>query len=72
MRTSEIIMLMPPALRTFSASSPDADGDGLKALAAQEGIQQAALPGVVIHDQDARPFWAVLARFGSHRFKFQG
>ena len=72
MRTSEIIMLMPPARRVSRACSPDATVHGLEALAAQEGIQQAALPGVVIDDQDARPFCAVLARFGSHRFSSCG
>ena len=32
------------------------DRHGVEALAAQEGIQQAALPGIVIDDQDARAF----------------
>ena len=31
-------------------------GDGIKALAAQERIQQAALAGVIVHDEDARRF----------------
>jgi len=32
------------------------DRHGLEALAPQERIQQAALPGIVIDDQDAGPF----------------
>ena len=39
--------------------------DGFKALGAQEGIEQAALARIVIHDQDARRFdMIVFARLG--------
>ena len=49
-----------------SARSPEATGDGFEALAAQKRIQQAALPGVVIHDQDARCFAMVRVMLGGH------
>ena len=59
-------MLNSPARRISSACSPEAAGDGLEALAAQEGIQQAALAGIVIDDQDARRSGTVLASLGRH------
>jgi len=40
--------------------------DGFKALAAQKRIQQTALAGVVVHDEDARRRRRRLARFGWH------
>jgi hypothetical protein len=40
--------------------------DGVESLAAEEGIEQAALAGVVIHDEDARRFGIFFAQFGCH------
>ena len=65
MRTSEIIMLIFCSRRTSRARSPEGTGDGVEALAAEEGIQQAALGRVVIHDEEAGRGWP-LEDFGRH------
>ena len=39
---------------------------GFEALAPEKGIEQAALPGIVIDNQDARRFTGALAGFGRH------
>ena len=41
----------------------------IKSLAAQKRIQQAALAGVVIHDQDARGFGGIFAVLECHRLR---
>ena len=52
MRTSEIIMLIFCCAQDFQRAFAGGDGHGLESLAAEKGIQQAALAGVVIHDQE--------------------
>ena len=39
---------------------------GVEALALQKGVQQAALSGVVIDDQEARPLQVRIVRYGAH------
>ena len=50
----------------FQGAFAGIGGDGLEILACQEGIQEAALAGVVIHDQDARQRFCVFVIFQRH------
>ena len=57
-------------LQNFKRALAGVGEDGFKALGAQEGIQQAALARIIIHDEDAgRLDVIVLARFGWHAWK---
>ena len=63
-------MLKLPARQHFQRAFAGIRRHGFKALAAQEGIQQAALARVVVHDEDARRFGVIVfARFGGHAGK---
>ena len=54
-------------LQDFERALTRRHRQSVKALAAQKRIQQAALPGVVIHDEDARSFGGGPVVFDCHR-----
>src|SRR5207237_4124265 len=57
-----------PGAQSFQCPFARSDRHRIEALAAQKRIEQAALAGIIIDDQDARRFRAILAGVGWHWF----
>ena len=55
-----------PGAQHFQGAFAGIRQRGFKTLAAEKRIQQAALAGVVVHNQDARHFSGLVAQFGCH------